>query len=80
MKTIISIFSIILCVLVLFVGQLHWNQKTSISAILHPKLAKMCHTLKANVEAGQPFKIAILGSSALGDEGKEFLLKSSKLL
>ena len=32
MKTIIQYFSIILCVLVLFVGQLHWNQKTNISA------------------------------------------------
>ena len=32
MKTIIRILSIVLCILVLFVGQLHWNQKTSTSA------------------------------------------------
>ena len=32
--------------------------------------AESVDTLKANLEAGQPFKIAILGSSALG-EGKE---------
>lgn len=96
MKTVISIFAIILCVVVLFFGQLHWNEKTDVSD--SPSQARKdvnqgsssksnteldslltytknwptesVDTLKANVEAGQPFKIAILGSSALG-EGKD---------
>ena len=102
MKTIISILSIILCVFVLFVGQLHWNQKTSTSAssneasdVVHAKPssqnnginptdidsllahtknwpAESVDTLKANLEAGQPFKIAFLGSSALG-EGRRIM-------
>lgn len=100
MKTVISIGSIILCLLVLVIGQIHWMEKTNVSAkqseekntlsvendqgvskvtssemdsiLSYTKNwpAESVATLKANLEAGKPFKMAFLGSTSQG-EGEE---------
>lgn len=107
MKVFISIVSALSCVAVIFFGQLHWNEKTTISAgnpviaeaseqmeesyiseteleviLAHSKNwpTASVNTLKANLEAGKPFNIVLLGSFALGTSEESWVQKVSESL